>query len=197
VPVVVIDNYDSFTYNLVQWLGARRQVVHVFRNDKVTCADIAALRPSLILISPGPGSPVDAGISCEVIRTFAGKLPLFGVCLGMQCIAHVYGARIVRAEPVHGKTSRISHDKRGVFRGLPKHLEVMRYHSLMVETASVPDCLNVTARTDDGIIMGLRHSQFRLEGVQFHPESILTAHGGRLLDNLLYKGRRDVAARAA
>jgi anthranilate synthase/aminodeoxychorismate synthase-like glutamine amidotransferase len=195
--VIVIDNYDSFTYNLVQWLGTRRQEVRVFRNDDVTCADVAALRPSLILISPGPGSPEDAGISCAVIREFAGKLPIFGVCLGMQCIARVYGARIVRTEPVHGKTSRIIHDKRGIFRGLPARLDVMRYHSLMVEAASLPECLVVSARTADGVIMGLRHRQLLLEGVQFHPESILTVRGGRLLDNLLRERQRDVPARAA
>ena len=184
--LLVIDNYDSFTYNLVQYLGELGQTVRVVRNDEIPAADIAALAPSHIVISPGPCTPNEAGISLEVIRTYAGKIPIFGVCLGHQAIGQAFGGKVVRAARVmHGKTSRIFHDEKGVFRALPNPFEATRYHSLVVERASVPDCLEITAETDDGVIMGLRHRTHDVEGVQFHPESILTTGGHQLLENFL------------
>jgi len=190
--IVVVDNYDSFTYNLVQFFGSRKCDVKVFRNDEVTPADVARLNPSHVVISPGPGSPENARISCDVIRELGDRVPLLGICLGFQCIAHVFGARIIRADaPVHGKTSPISHDGKGVFAGLASPFEAMRYHSLVMDSNTFPSCLTLSAWTEDRIPMGLRHSAWQhLEGVQFHPESILTDAGGMLLDNFLACGKR-------
>jgi anthranilate synthase/aminodeoxychorismate synthase-like glutamine amidotransferase len=184
--VLVIDNYDSFVYNLVQYLGELGAEPLVHRHDELTLAEIEALEPDAVLISPGPGTPDDAGISNDVITTFAGRVPVLGVCLGHQCIGQVYGATVVRAAQVmHGKTSVISHTDAGVFAGLPNPLEATRYHSLVVDRDSIPDCLEVTAETRDGVVMGLRHRDLPVEGVQFHPESILTAGGHDLLRNFL------------
>ncbi len=184
--VLVIDNYDSFVYNLVQYLGELGAEPLVHRHDALTIAEIEALEPDAVLISPGPGNPDEAGVSNEVITTFAGRVPVLGVCLGHQCIGQVYGGEVVRAPQVmHGKTSLIRHRGEGVFAGLPEPLEATRYHSLVVDRDSVPDVLEVTAETDDGIVMGLRHKELGVEGVQFHPESILTAAGHDLLRNFL------------
>ena len=184
--VLVIDNYDSFVYNLVQYLGELGAEPLVHRHDDLSLAEIVALDPDAVLISPGPGRPEDAGQSNEVIRRFAGRRPVLGVCLGHQCIGQVYGGDVVRApEIMHGKTSLIRHDGTGVFAGLPQPLEATRYHSLVVARESVPDDLVVTAWTDDGVVMGLRHRDHAVEGVQFHPESILTAAGHDLLRNFL------------
>jgi anthranilate synthase component 2 len=184
--IFVVDNYDSFTYNLVQELGELGAVVEVARNDAFSIADVAADPPDGVVISPGPGAPKDAGLSNEVVRVLAGRVPILGVCLGHQCIAEVYGGVIVRApELVHGKTSPITHDGRGVFAGLPQPFPATRYHSLVLDPATVPAELEVTARTPDGLIMGLRHRLLPVEGVQFHPESILTVVGMDLLGNFL------------
>ncbi|RMG92319.1 MAG: aminodeoxychorismate/anthranilate synthase component II [Chloroflexi bacterium] len=183
--VVVIDNYDSFTYNLVQYLGELGAEVRVFRNDEVTLAELAALQPNKIVISPGPGDPDDGGISNEVIRMFGPKTPLLGVCLGHQCIGAVYGGRVVRAPRLmHGKTSAVYHHGKGLFYGVPSPFQATRYHSLIVEEP-LPDCLQVTAFTRHGEVMGLRHKEYPVVGVQFHPESILTEHGKRILQNFL------------
>ena len=184
--VVVVDNYDSFTYNLVQYLGELGAEPIVHRHDAVTVDEVAALAPDAILISPGPGTPRDAGISNDVIRTLGPTVPTFGVCLGHQCIGEVFGGRVVRAERVmHGKTSSVRHDGQGVMAGLPNPFEATRYHSLVVERSSLPDVLEITAETEDGVIMGLRHRELPIEGVQFHPESILTSVGKELLTNFL------------
>ncbi|HEY8058185.1 MAG TPA: aminodeoxychorismate/anthranilate synthase component II [Acidimicrobiales bacterium] len=184
--VLVIDNYDSFVYNLVQYLGELGAEPVVHRSDAFTLDDIEALAPDAVLISPGPGRPEDAGLSNEVIATFAGRVPILGVCLGHQCIGQVYGGEIVGAPAImHGKTSEIRHEGTGVFAGLPSPLEATRYHSLVVGADSVPDALEVTARTEDGVVMGLRHRELDVEGVQFHPESILTEHGHDLLRTFL------------
>ena len=189
--LLMIDNYDSFTYNVVQYLGELGAVVQVVRNDEIAVSDIERLAPEKIVISPGPCTPNEAGISMEVIRQYAGKLPLLGICLGHQSIGQVFGGKVVRARQVmHGKTSPIHHRGEGVFRGLSQPFEATRYHSLVVEKDSLPDCLEVTAWTctEDGQvdeIMGLRHRELAIEGVQFHPESILTAHGHDLLRNFL------------
>jgi anthranilate synthase/aminodeoxychorismate synthase-like glutamine amidotransferase len=184
--VLVIDNYDSFVYNLVQYLGELGTEPLVHRNDELGIEELVALAPDAVLVSPGPGTPDDAGVSMEVIRTFAGRVPVLGVCLGHQCIGQLYGGDVVRAPQVmHGKTSLIHHRDLGVFRGLPQPLEATRYHSLVVDRATVPDVLEITAETDDGIIMGLRHRELGVEGVQFHPESILTVGGHDLLRNFL------------
>jgi anthranilate synthase/aminodeoxychorismate synthase-like glutamine amidotransferase len=184
--VLVIDNYDSFTYNLVQYLGELGAEPMVHRNDALTIEQITELDPDGVLISPGPGTPDDAGLSNEVIRTFAGRRPVLGVCLGHQCIGEVFGGTVVRAPQVmHGETSLIRHHDVGVFEGLPNPLEATRYHSLVVDRDSVPDVLEITAETDDGIVMGLRHRDLAVEGVQFHPESVLTAVGHDLLRNFL------------
>jgi anthranilate synthase component II len=184
--VLVIDNYDSFVYNLVQYLGELGAEPLVHRNDAISVDDAAALDPDAVLVSPGPGRPEDAGVSNAVIEAFAGRRPVLGVCLGHQCIGQVYGGRVVRAgEIMHGKTSQIRHHGSGVFGGLPSPLEATRYHSLVVERESLPPVLEVTAETDDGTIMGLRHRELDVEGVQFHPESILTANGHDLLRNFL------------
>jgi anthranilate synthase component 2 len=189
--LLMIDNYDSFTYNVVQYLGELGAAVHVVRNDEITVADIAALAPEKIVISPGPCTPNEAGISMAVIREYAGKLPILGICLGHQCIGQVFGGKVVRARKVmHGKTSPVHHRGEGVFRGLSQPFEATRYHSLVVARDSLPDCLEVTAWTETEAgevdeIMGLRHRELAIEGVQFHPESILTAHGHDLLRNFL------------
>jgi anthranilate synthase/aminodeoxychorismate synthase-like glutamine amidotransferase len=184
--VLMIDNYDSFTYNLVQYLGALGADIQVYRNDKITVEKIKRLKPERIVISPGPGRPENAGISCSVIKEFAGKIPLLGVCLGHQSIGYVYGGKIVGAkELMHGKTSMIYHNRKDIFRGLPNPFEATRYHSLIVERKSLPDCLEVTAWTKDKEIMGLRHKSYPVWGVQFHPESILTKSGKDLLKNFL------------
>lgn len=184
--VVVIDNYDSFTFNLVQYIESLGARADVRLNDATTAAAVLADAPDGVLLSPGPGTPDDAGITLELIRVAAGKLPIFGVCLGHQSIAQAWGGQIVRAKRLmHGKTSPIEHDGRGVFRELPSPFEATRYHSLLVEPSSVPACLEVSARTREGEIMGLRHRELAVEGVQFHPESILTDHGLRLIENWL------------
>jgi len=185
--LLVIDNYDSFTYNLVQYLGELGQVVEVRRNDQVTLDEIETnLRPQRIVISPGPGTPDDAGVSLEVIDRFAGKIPLLGVCLGHQAIGQAFGGRVVRApELMHGKASEVSHDCRTIFAGMSDSFLAGRYHSLIVEKESLPKCLEVSASTGDGVIMGLRHREWKMEGVQFHPESILTPQGKQLLANFL------------
>ena len=184
--LLMIDNYDSFTYNLVQYLGELGADVHVYRNDAVTLSEIAAWEPSLIVISPGPCTPSEAGISVPLIQRFAGKIPILGVCLGHQAIGQAFGGRIVRARRVmHGKLSPIAHDGRGVFAGLPSPFAATRYHSLAIEHATLPAMLEVTATADDGEIMGVRHRELAIEGVQFHPEAILTEHGKRLLANFL------------
>lgn len=184
--LLLIDNYDSFTWNLYQYFCELGAEVRVLRNDELTVADIDALAPQHIVISPGPCTPDEAGISLEVIRRFAGRLPLLGVCLGHQAIAQAFGATIIRAQNVmHGKTSAIAHTGQGVFRGLNNPLTVTRYHSLLVDPATLPDAFEVTAWSAEGEIMGLRHRQWALEGVQFHPESILSEQGHRLLENFL------------
>ena len=191
--VLVIDNYDSFVYNLVQYLGELGAEPLVHRHDELTLDEIEALDPDAVLISPGPGRPEDAGLSNDVIRHFAGRRPVLGVCLGHQCIGQVYGADVVRApEIMHGKTSLIRHTGVGVFAGLPSPLEATRYHSLVVDRDSVPAELEVTAWTDDGTVMGLRHREHPVEGVQFHPESVLTAAGHDLLRNFLARAATKV-----
>lgn len=184
--VLMIDNYDSFTYNLVQYLGGLGAAVKVFRNDKITINKIRRLKPEKIVISPGPGRPENAGISCRVIREFAGHIPILGVCLGHQAIGFVYGGRIVGAKKLmHGKTSLIYHHKQGIFKGIPNPFEATRYHSLIVEHKSLPGCLEITAWTKEKEIMGLKHKKYPLWGVQFHPESILTKAGKDILANFL------------
>ncbi|MBZ9537857.1 aminodeoxychorismate/anthranilate synthase component II [Modicisalibacter tunisiensis] len=192
--ILMIDNYDSFTFNVVQYLAELGAEVQTHRNDAITLAEIEALAPSHIVISPGPCTPDEAGISMEVIRHFAGKLPILGICLGHQAIGQVFGGSVVRAPQVmHGKTSRVRHQGEGVFAGLDDPLEVTRYHSLVVADEGLPECLTVTARVDEddvtpGLIMGLRHKTLDIEGVQFHPESILTRQGHELLANFLQRG---------
>ncbi len=184
--ILVIDNYDSFTYNLVQYLGELGAKLEVVRNDAVDAAAIAALRPERIVISPGPGTPDDAGVTLEVIRQLSATTPILGVCLGHQAIGQAFGATVSRAQrQMHGKTSAIEHDGRGVFRGLPSPFSATRYHSLVVLSETVPPDLEISARSDDGEVMGLRHRERPVEGVQFHPESILTEHGKTLLQNFL------------
>jgi anthranilate synthase/aminodeoxychorismate synthase-like glutamine amidotransferase len=189
--LLVIDNYDSFTYNLVQYLGELGQEVRVVRNDEIPAAAIEALAPSHIVISPGPCTPNEAGMSLEVIKRYGGQFPIFGVCLGHQAIGQAYGGKVIRAKQVmHGKTSKIFHDEKGAFTGLPNPFEATRYHSLIVERQTLPDCLEVTAKTWDEEIMGLRHKTLAVEGVQFHPESFLTTAGKDLLRNFLEKRGR-------
>ncbi|HXZ89324.1 MAG TPA: aminodeoxychorismate/anthranilate synthase component II [Candidatus Binataceae bacterium] len=184
--ILMIDNYDSFTYNLVQYLGELGADVIVRRNDAVGVAEVRALKPDAIVISPGPCTPAEAGISVPILREIAGELPILGVCLGHQCIGEAFGAKVVRASRLmHGKTSPIIHDGRTIFAGLENPFEAMRYHSLLVEPRSLPECLEVSARTAEGEIMGLRHQQLSVEGVQFHPESIGTPQGKELLRNFL------------
>src|SRR5579885_1532111 len=184
--VLMIDNYDSFTFNLVQYLGELGARVTVRRNDRIDLAGIKAMAPGAIVISPGPCTPREAGISVELIQKLAGQVPILGVCLGHQCIGEAFGGRVVRAgRLMHGKTSPIVHDARTIFCGLPSPFEAIRYHSLLVEPQSLPECLEVSAWTAEGEIMGLRHKRMAVEGVQFHPESILTQHGKELLNNFL------------
>ena len=184
--VFVLDNYDSFTYNLVQYLGELGARLVVRRNDQVTMSEVETLGPSHIVISPGPGRPENAGVTADLIRHFGSRVPTLGVCLGHQAIGMVYGGRVVRAPvPMHGKTSVIEHDGRGVFAGLTSPIEASRYHSLVVASEDIPDVLEVSARTRDGIVMGLRHREYPVHGVQFHPESVLTADGRRMLRNFL------------
>ena len=184
--LVMIDNYDSFTYNLVQYLGELGQVIKVYRNDQVTVDEIEEQKPDRIVISPGPCTPLEAGISNEVLRRFGGRVPILGVCLGHQCIGHVFGGEVVRAPRLmHGKTSMIHHDGKTIFDGLPDPFEATRYHSLIIRRETLPDCLEITAETDQQEIMGVRHKQYTIEGVQFHPESILTECGKELLRNFI------------
>ena len=184
--LLMIDNYDSFTYNLVQYFGELGEDVQVHRNDEITLDEIAALAPQRIVISPGPCTPNEAGVSVPLINEFAGKIPILGVCLGHQSIGQAFGGRIVRAGRVmHGKNSAISHSNDGVFNGLPTPLSATRYHSLVIERDSLPDCLEVTAESEDGEIMGVKHKTLPVEGVQFHPEALLTEHGHRMLKNFL------------
>ena len=189
--LLMLDNYDSFTYNLVQYLGELGQDLKVYRNDKITIAEIEALKPERIVISPGPCTPNEAGISLELIRRLAGQVPILGVCLGHQAIGQAFGGKVVRAGQVmHGKVSRIHHDGRGVFAGLPQDFIATRYHSLAVERASLPPALEVSASSEDGEIMGLRHRELPVEGVQFHPEALLTEHGHKMLENFLKGGKQ-------
>ncbi len=184
--LLMIDNYDSFTYNLVQYFGELGQDVQVFRNDEIDLEKVASLKPKHIVISPGPCTPNEAGISVPLISEFAGKIPLLGVCLGHQSIGQAYGGKIVKAKTLmHGKTSLINHNNEGVFKGLPNPYTATRYHSLVIERESLPDCLEITAWTDDNEIMGIRHKTLPVEGVQFHPESVLTEHGHKLLENFI------------
>jgi len=189
--VLVIDNYDSFVYNLVQYLGELGALPVVHRHDAIDLAEVEAIDPDAVLISPGPGRPEDAGLSNTLIAEWSSRVPIFGVCLGMQCMGQTFGGRVVRAPQVqHGKTSLVHHQGTGVFEGLPNPLEATRYHSLVVERSSLPDCLEITAETDDGLIMGLRHRELEVEGVQFHPESILTVAGHDMLRTFLSRARQ-------
>ncbi len=184
--ILVIDSYDSFVYNLVQYLGELGAEPVVVRNDQMTVDEALELQPDGVLLSPGPGRPEESGIICDAIRAFAGVVPVFGVCLGHQAIGHVYGGNVIRApELVHGKTSMIEHSNLGVFAGLPNPLQATRYHSLIIDRDTMPDVLEITAQTHDGLVMGVRHREVDVEGVQFHPESILTASGHDLLKNFL------------
>ncbi len=184
--LLVIDNYDSFTFNLVQYFGQLGVSMRVFRNDELTPAEAERLNPSRILISPGPCTPSDAGVSLDIIKTFAGKIPVLGVCLGHQSIGQLFGGKVIRApRQMHGKLSPIKHTGRGVFRDLPSPFTATRYHSLLVERSSLPDCLEITAESPEGEIMGLQHKQFSVHGVQFHPESIATEGGMKILQNFL------------
>ncbi|HEU4798341.1 MAG TPA: aminodeoxychorismate/anthranilate synthase component II [bacterium] len=197
--ILVIDNYDSFTYNLVQYLGEMTDDIRVFRNDELQAGDIARLRPQAVVISPGPCTPKEAGVSTPIITEIAGRTPILGVCLGHQCIGAAFGGRIIRArQPVHGKVSEIRHDGRTIFEGLPNPITGTRYHSLIIDRETLPDVLEVSAELADGTIMGVRHRQAPIEGVQFHPESVLTAVGKDLLRNFLrLAGVETAAARRA
>lgn len=184
--ILLLDNYDSFTYNLAQYLGQMGQTLEVRRNDEITLDEVEQLRPERVVISPGPCTPQEAGISVALIQRFAGKIPILGVCLGHQAIGAAFGGRVVRANQVmHGKTSEIHHDGKTIFRGLPQDFPATRYHSLIVERSSLPPALEISAETADGTIMGLRHREVKIEGVQFHPESVLTDSGFKLLENFL------------
>ncbi len=184
--LLIIDNYDSFTFNLFQYLGELGETMEVYRNDRITIDDIESLNPARIVISPGPCTPNEAGVSIETIRHFAGKVPILGVCLGHQSIGAAFGGEIIRAPKLmHGKTSMVHHDGRTIFEGLPSPFIATRYHSLIIRKGSLPDCLEITAWTDDGVIMGVRHREYVIEGVQFHPESILTTVGKDLLRNFI------------
>jgi anthranilate synthase/aminodeoxychorismate synthase-like glutamine amidotransferase len=184
--ILVIDNYDSFTYNIVQYLGELGAAIQVVRNDELTLEEIEKIDPDRILVSPGPCSPNEAGISCDVIRAFGSRKPVFGVCLGHQCVGQVYGGSVVRADRLmHGKTSEVFHEREGVLQNMPLPFEATRYHSLIVERESLPDCLKITAETREGEIMGFQHLEYPVYGVQFHPESILTQDGKRILQNFM------------
>ncbi len=186
--LLMIDNYDSFTYNLVQYFGELGEDVRTFRNDEITLDEITALKPDRICLSPGPCSPKEAGICVDLLQQFAGKLPILGVCLGHQAIGEAFGGKVIRAQKVmHGKTSPITHTGVGVFKDLPNPFTVIRYHSLAIERSSIPACLEITAWTEDGEIMGVRHKEYDIEGVQFHPESILSEHGHALLRNFVQR----------
>jgi len=188
----MIDNYDSFTYNLVQYFGELGEEIEVFRNDKISIPEIEKLNPEMLVISPGPGTPKDAGISLDLIHHFKGKIPILGVCLGHQCIGEAFGGRIVPAPRLmHGKTSLIYHDEKGVYQDLPNPFEATRYHSLIIEKESVPECLKMSAWTEEQEIMGVKHKRYLIIGVQFHPESILTKEGKQLLKNFLTLSRKD------
>ncbi len=187
--ILVIDNYDSFVYNLVQYLGEMGEDIKVYRNDCISAEEAAALKPDYVVVSPGPCTPREAGVSKEVIKTFAGKVPILGVCLGHQCVGEAFGGRVVKAERLmHGKTSIIHHNGKTIFEGLPGTFEATRYHSLIVERKSLPNCLEIIAETDEKEIMGLKHRELLVWGVQFHPESILTKVGKQLLKNFLRQG---------
>ena len=184
--ILLIDNYDSFTYNLYQYLSELGGEVRVVRNDQASVAEMEALTPERVVVSPGPCTPKEAGISVELIQRLAGRVPILGVCLGHQCVGEAFGGVVAGAgEIMHGKSSRIEHDGKGVFRGLPNPFEAIRYHSLAITPESVPECLEVTARSDSGVIMGVRHREYRIEGIQFHPESIMTSAGKDILKNFL------------
>lgn len=184
--LLVIDNYDSFTYNLVQYFGQLGVEQKVFRNDQITVEEALALNPDRVMISPGPCSPVEAGVSCDMIKAFAGKKPVLGVCLGHQSIGHVYGGRVIRAPNLmHGKTSNVFHNNTDLFKGMPNPFAATRYHSLVVERETFPKCLEITAWTEDGLVMGLRHKELPVYGVQFHPESFATDNGIQILKNFL------------
>jgi anthranilate synthase/aminodeoxychorismate synthase-like glutamine amidotransferase len=184
--ILLVDNYDSFTYNLFQLLSMLKAEVHVLRNDQFTTSDVRSLAPRGIVISPGPGEPSGAGLSQPLVRELGKDTPVLGVCLGLQCAGSAFGARVVRADRLmHGKTSRVFHDGIGLFSGIPSPFEAVRYHSLAVERTSIPECLEVTAEADDGTVMGLRHREYPIEGVQFHPESVLTKDGPKLVANFL------------
>ena len=192
--LLLIDNYDSYTYNLYQYLAELGAEVQVYRNDAVTIDEIEALQPAQIVISPGPCTPSEAGLSCQIIETFGSRIPTLGICLGHQAIGQVYGGRVIRApEPMHGKTSAIFHNGGGLFRSLPQPFEAIRYHSLIGERATLPDALEITAEAADGLIMGLRHRTYPVEGVQFHPESILTPAGKDILRTFLQDSSRAAA----
>jgi anthranilate synthase component 2 len=189
--LLMIDNYDSFTYNLVQYFGELGEDVRTFRNDEITLSRIAELNPERICLSPGPSNPQHAGITLDVLREFSGKVPILGVCLGHQAIGEAFGGRVVRAKTImHGKVSEIETDMKGVFADLPKRFTITRYHSLAIERATLPECLEVSAWTEDGEIMGVRHKTLHVEGVQFHPESILSEHGHALLENFIAQSRQ-------
>jgi anthranilate synthase component II len=186
MKVFLLDNYDSFTYNLLHYLAELGAEVEVARNDALTVADVMVKKPDAIVISPGPGTPDDSGICLELVKTASGKIPVFGVCLGLQTIGQVFGGKVIRApKPMHGKVSKVIHGGKGVFTGLPSPFDATRYHSLIVERASLPDCLAVTAETDDGLIMGLSHKEMNTHGVQFHPESIASEWGHEIIRNFL------------
>lgn len=192
--ILVIDNYDSFTYNLVQYLGELNADMQIFRNDQITLDQARELNPERVLVSPGPCSPNESGLSNEIIRSFAGKVPVFGVCLGHQCIGHTFGAKVVvNYRMMHGKTSLIKHNGEDLFEGMPNPFPATRYHSLVIDRSTLPDCLEVTAETEEGEIMGVRHKELPIWGVQFHPESILTENGRQILKNFL-KLKAPVAA---
>ncbi len=194
--ILVIDNYDSFTYNLVQYLGEMGADLKVARNDKISLEDINNLSPEKIVISPGPGVPQEAGLTMDIIRGFAGEIPILGVCLGHQAIGAVFGGKVVRAEVLmHGKTSTIYHGEKTIYQGVSNPFEATRYHSLLVEEKSLPSCLEITAKTEDGTIMGIRHREYPLEGIQFHPESVLTGEGKKILSNFLKGGRKQCLIR--
>ncbi len=192
--ILMIDNYDSFTYNLVHYLSELGQDVEVYRNDKITVEDVGGLNPDIIVVSPGPCTPKEAGVSVDVIKEFAGRIPVLGVCLGHQSLAYAYGAKIIRADRLlHGKTSLIHHDAKGIYKEIPDPFEATRYHSLLVERKTLPDVFEITAWTDEGEIMGIRHKELLLEGVQFHPESILTKYGKDLLGNFVELARNSIS----
>jgi anthranilate synthase component 2 len=196
--LLMIDNYDSFTYNLVQYFGELGEEVRTYRNDEIALDEIEAMKPDHICLSPGPSNPQNAGITLDVLRRFSGRIPILGVCLGHQAIGEAFGGRVVCAQTImHGKVSRIETDGQGVFANLPKHFDVTRYHSLAIERESLPECLEISAWTEDGEIMGVRHKTLPVEGVQFHPESILSEHGHALLENFLKGSRAAQAATAA